>query len=66
MTVVRSQQSAAAVSAAPPRGAGIEEIEAVYRSRLGAFVRVCTALLGNRELAIDAVQDGFASALYAA
>ena len=58
----RSQHSAA-VAARPPRGARIEEIEAVYRSRLGTFVRVCTALLGNRELAIDAVHDGFAAAL---
>jgi RNA polymerase sigma-70 factor (ECF subfamily) len=56
----RSHQSTVEV---PPCGASIEEIEAVYRSRLDAFVRVCTALLGNREQAIDAVHDGFAAAI---
>jgi RNA polymerase sigma factor (sigma-70 family) len=44
-------------------GAAVADIEAVYRSRLDAFVRVCTALLGDREQAIDAVHDGFAAAL---
>jgi hypothetical protein len=64
MTVFDSRsQRTAAVPASPPRGARIEEIEAVYRSRLGTFVRVWTAMLGNRELAIDAVHDGFAAAI---
>lgn len=44
-------------------GASVEEIEAVYRERLEAFVRVCVAILGDRELAVDAVQEGFASTI---
>lgn len=38
-------------------------IEAVYRERYPDFVRVCRAILGEREAARDAVQDGFARAL---
>jgi RNA polymerase sigma-70 factor, ECF subfamily len=41
-------------------GASVEEIEVVYRERLEAFVRVCVAILGDRELAVEAVQEGFA------
>lgn len=64
MTVFESRSTEAAALPVPaPRGARIEEIETVYRSRLDTFVRVCTALLGDRELAIDAVHDGFAAAL---
>jgi RNA polymerase sigma-70 factor, ECF subfamily len=53
-------------AAAPARargGATVEEIEVVYRARLEVFVRVCVALLGDRELAIDAVQEGFAATI---
>jgi RNA polymerase sigma-70 factor (ECF subfamily) len=45
------------------RGASVEEIEAVYRARMAVFVRVCAAILGDREQAIDAVQEGFAAAI---
>ena len=45
------------------RGASVEEIEAVYRARMAVFVRVCAAILGHREPAIDAVQEGFAAAI---
>jgi RNA polymerase sigma-70 factor, ECF subfamily len=53
-------------AAAPARaraGATVEEIEVVYRARLEVFVRVCVALLGDRELAIDAVHEGFAATI---
>lgn len=39
------------------------EIEAVYRSRLSAFLRVARAVTGERESALEAVQEGFADAL---
>ncbi len=45
------------------RGASVAEIEALYRARLGVFVRVCVAVLGDRDSAIDAVQEGFAAAI---
>jgi RNA polymerase sigma-70 factor (ECF subfamily) len=44
-------------------GARIDEIEAVYRARLSVFVRVCSALMCDHELAVDAVQEGFAAAI---
>ncbi len=44
-------------------GASLEEIEALYRERLPAFLRVACALLGDRERARDAVQDAFAAAV---
>ena len=43
------------------RGASLEELEALYRSRLDAFARVAAAVAG--EGARDAVQDGFATAV---
>jgi RNA polymerase sigma-70 factor, ECF subfamily len=43
--------------------ASLEEIEELYRSDLDRFVRVATAILGDREAARDAVQDGFAAAV---
>jgi RNA polymerase sigma factor (sigma-70 family) len=43
--------------------ATLEEIEELYRSDLDRFVRVATAILGDRESARDAVQDGFAVAV---
>jgi DNA-directed RNA polymerase specialized sigma24 family protein len=63
MAVVHNQSHQVATTEPAPGGAAIADIEAVYRSRLDAFVRVCAALLGNREQAIDAVHDGFAAAL---
>jgi RNA polymerase sigma-70 factor (ECF subfamily) len=63
MTVVHNQTHQLTAAAPAARGAAVADIEAVYRSRLDAFVRVCTALLGNRDQAIDAVHDGFAAAL---
>ncbi len=44
-------------------GASLEEIEAVYRQRLPEFRRVAAAMLGDREAARDAVQEGFAIAV---
>ena len=38
-------------------------LERVYRDRLEAFVRVASAIVGDRDVARDAVQDGFARAL---
>jgi RNA polymerase sigma factor (sigma-70 family) len=43
--------------------ASLEEIEELYRRDLDRFVRVATAILGDRESARDAVQDGFAVAV---
>ena len=45
-------------------GAGLDEIEAVYRARLPELRRVATAITGNREPGIDAVQDAFATAVH--
>ncbi len=43
--------------------AGVERgIERIYRERLEAFVRVASAIVGDRDLAADVVQDGFARA----
>jgi RNA polymerase sigma factor (sigma-70 family) len=39
------------------------EIEAVYRSRYGKFLRVAVAILRHEQLAEEAVQDGFVRAL---
>ena len=45
------------------RGATLDEIECVYRARLPEFRRVAAAIVGDRELACDAVQEGFALAV---
>jgi RNA polymerase sigma-70 factor (ECF subfamily) len=45
------------------QGASLEEIERVYRERLPEFRRVAAAMLGDREAARDAVQEGFAIAV---
>jgi RNA polymerase sigma factor (sigma-70 family) len=45
------------------RGADLEEIEAVYRTRLGDFRRVAAAIVGDRDAARDAVQEAFAAAV---
>ena len=39
------------------------QIEAVYRSEFARFTRVARAVTGDRETALDAVQEGFADAL---
>ncbi len=38
-------------------------IEELYRGQFGRFVRVARAITGDRESAVDAVQEGFADAL---
>jgi RNA polymerase sigma-70 factor, ECF subfamily len=45
------------------RGAELDEIEDVYRRRLGELRRVATAMTGSREAGIDAVQESFARAI---
>lgn len=47
----------------PAKGATLDEIEQVYRQRLAEYRRVAAAILGDRELACDAVQEGFAVAV---
>jgi RNA polymerase sigma-70 factor (ECF subfamily) len=47
----------------PARGATLDEIESIYRTRLPEFRRVAAAIVGDRELALDAVQEGFAHAV---
>ncbi len=47
----------------PAKGATLDEIECVYRQRVPEFRRVAAAILGDRELALDAVQEGFAIAV---
>jgi DNA-directed RNA polymerase specialized sigma24 family protein len=42
------------------------EIESLYRSDFARFVRVAQAIVGDREAAREAVQDGFADALRSA
>lgn len=41
----------------------ISELEALYRRRYRAFLRVATAVLGDEASGHDAVQEGFAQAL---
>jgi RNA polymerase sigma-70 factor, ECF subfamily len=41
----------------------LEEIETVYRGRFRYFVQVARAIVGDRERAFEAVQDGFADAI---
>jgi RNA polymerase sigma-70 factor (ECF subfamily) len=45
-------------------GAGLDEIEVVYRRRLPELIRVATAITGSREAGLDAVQDAFALAVH--
>jgi RNA polymerase sigma-70 factor (ECF subfamily) len=45
------------------RQASLEEIERIYRDRLPDFRRAAAAIIGDRELARDAVQDAFALAV---
>jgi RNA polymerase sigma factor (sigma-70 family) len=44
-------------------GATLEELEALYRSRLPHFLRVAAAVTGDRDRAYDAVQEAFGRAL---
>jgi RNA polymerase sigma factor (sigma-70 family) len=44
-------------------GATIPELEALYRQRHGAFIRLATTLAGEEARGADAVQDGFVQAL---
>ena len=45
------------------RGASLDDLEALYRSRFDVFVRVAASVTGDAERARDAVQDAFATAL---
>jgi DNA-directed RNA polymerase specialized sigma24 family protein len=44
-------------------GAKLEEIEDLYRREFGRFLRVATAVAGDEERGLDAVQEGFARAI---
>jgi len=41
----------------------LDEIEAMYRERFAVFLRVATAIVGDADLARDAVHDGFVRAV---
>lgn len=41
----------------------LDEIEGLYRSRFPYFVQVARAVVGDRERAVEAVQDGFVDAI---
>ena len=41
----------------------LAEIEALYAARFGHFLRVARAVVGDRERALEAVQDGFADVI---
>jgi RNA polymerase sigma factor (sigma-70 family) len=45
------------------KGAELEEIEAVYCARLPQLRRVAAAIVGDREAALDVVQEAFANAV---
>ena len=45
------------------RGASLEELEALYRSRFDVFARVAASVTGDSERARDAVQEAFATAV---
>ena len=44
-------------------GAGLDELEALYRSRFEVFARVAASVTGDGDRARDAVQEGFATAV---
>ncbi len=50
------------MSSADPQ---LTELEALYRARFERFLRVAVAIVGERERALDAVQDAFAGAIRA-
>jgi RNA polymerase sigma factor (sigma-70 family) len=45
------------------RGASLDELEALYRSRFEVFARVAASVTGDSERADDAVQEAFATAM---
>jgi RNA polymerase sigma-70 factor (ECF subfamily) len=45
------------------RGASLDELEALYRSRFDVFARVAASVTGDSERALDAVQEAFATAV---
>jgi RNA polymerase sigma-70 factor (ECF subfamily) len=45
------------------RGASLADLEGIYRSRFGVFVRVATAVTGEEGLGADAVHDAFVQAV---
>jgi RNA polymerase sigma-70 factor (ECF subfamily) len=45
------------------RGATLDDLEALYRSRFEVFARVAASVTGDSERARDAVQDAFATAV---
>jgi RNA polymerase sigma factor (sigma-70 family) len=45
------------------RGATLDELEALYRSRFEVFARVAASVTGDSEQARDAVQEAFATAV---
>ncbi len=45
------------------RGASLDELEALYRSRFDVFTRVAASVTGDSERARDAVQEAFATAV---
>jgi RNA polymerase sigma-70 factor (ECF subfamily) len=45
------------------RGASLDDLEALYRSRFEVFARVAASVSGNPDRARDAVQEAFATAL---
>ena len=45
------------------RGASLDELEALYRSRFEVFARVAASVTGDAERARDAVQEAFATAV---
>jgi RNA polymerase sigma factor (sigma-70 family) len=45
------------------RGASLEDLEALYRSRFQVFARVAASVTGDPERAHDAVQEAFATAV---
>ena len=45
------------------RGASLDELEGLYRSRFDVFAGVATSVTGDSERARDAVQEAFATAV---
>jgi RNA polymerase sigma-70 factor (ECF subfamily) len=45
------------------RGASLDELEALYRSRFDVFARIAASVTGEPERARDAVQEAFATAV---
>lgn len=45
------------------RGASLDELETLYRSRFDVFARVAASVTGDSERASDAVQEAFATAV---